>query len=367
MRIIILGSKGIPARYGGFETFAERIAKEFEVKGHSVLIIGDNSSETHQYSEKIRNYSINYQKSKNPLRFWHESIKHASRERSDIILHCGVAGIFSHLFFPSLNNKTYINPDGLGFKRSKYGLAKKGFLLLQFVVCSIYAKNIIADSVGIQSFFNKYLLRKRRVFVAEYGADILNKSEEKNRIVKAYFQKLKIDISLGYLLVIARLEPENNLEEIISGYLNSMSSLPLIIIGPKDTPFYKNKLFKYSSMNNIHFIGGVYDKILLQSIRLYCHTFIHGHTVGGTNPSLVEAIGSGNLIIAHDNVFNREILKDFGKYFKNSKDLSSTINMVSALDNHNPKNMKSLIDLHYSWTIIANKYLNILTKNGKET
>lgn len=363
MKIAIIGSKGIPAKHGGFETFAEKISQEFEKNRHEVIVIGDCSSEYLFFTNNIRNIQVKFNKSKNPLKFWHASIRRAKEENADIILHCGVAGIFSHLWFMSLWNKTFINPDGLGFKRSKYSFPKKTFLLLQFIVCAIFARYIIADSEGIKLWFRKYFFRKRKVFVAEYGSVINYPSKEKEIRIQEFALEKKIYLENGYFLVIARLEPENNVELIIKSYLNTSQSIPLLVVGGLDTKFYQNVLKKYSSTENVYFLGGIYDSLLLQSLRVYCTAYIHGHTVGGTNPSLLEAMGSNNKIFAHNNIFNKYLLGASGFYFKNVDDLAGLFESINHVQDDTIN--RTIVETKYTWEIIGEKYLKILYEEIK--
>lgn len=363
MKIVIIGSKGIPAKYGGFETFAEKISHQFEQFGHEVVVFGDSSSETKIISNNISNVSIEIFKGDNPIRFWHRSIYLAKKNNPDVIIHCGVAGIFSHLYYYSLNSITYINPDGLGFMRSKYGYLKKIFLFTQFITCSIFAKNIICDSHGIRLFFTNKLHRKKNLSVAEYGTILNMNSEDKNLAFHKFNSNLSLNLLNGYFLVIARLEPENNIQLILDSYLKSNKQYPLLIVGGKETSYFQKHLKYYDNIDNIHFSGGIYDSLLLQTIRLNCTAYIHGHTVGGTNPSLLEAMGSKNLIVAHRNQFNSFILEDAAFYFRDKDELVDIFNKINSrnlFNNMKDKVLKLAIE-KYSWKIICEKYLNIFS------
>jgi rhamnosyltransferase len=365
MKIAIIGSKGIPAKYGGFETFAEKISYEFQQFGHNVIVFGDSSSETKLISKNISNVSIKIFKGDNPIKFWHRSIYLAKKNKPDVIIHCGVAGIFSHLYYYSLNDITYINPDGLGFMRSKYGYLKKIFLFTQFITCSIFAKNIICDSQGIKLFFTNKLQRKKNLSVAEYGTILNIESEDKKLAFQKFNTSLNLNLSNGYFLVIARLEPENNIKLILESYLQSNKLYPLLIVGGKETNYFQKHLKYYDNLDNIHFSGGIYDSILLQSIRINCTAYIHGHTVGGTNPSLIEAMGSRNLIIAHKNEFNSFILEDAAFYFKEIDELVKIFNKINKRNTYNDFRSKvlKLATEKYSWRIICKKYLNIISND----
>jgi rhamnosyltransferase len=361
MKIAIIGSKGIPARYGGFETFAEQISYKFEDEGHEVFVIGDSSSKEQRISNEITNIKIASDKSINPLLFWHKSIQASKKLQPDAIIHCGVAGIFSYLYYFSLWNKTFINPDGLGFKRSKYSVQKKLFLLCQFITCAIFAKHIVCDSEGIKDFFNRKLFRKKNVYVAEYGAKINKNSDYKRKKFNDFSSAAKYDLDKGYFLVIARLEPENNIELIINSYLKSQKKYPLLVVGSKTTPFFKKMIYKIQNEEQIWFCGGIYDTILLQSLRLNCKAFIHGHSVGGTNPSLLEAMASKNLIFAHNNPFNLAVLKNSALYFNKEFELTKLLDQSFGKNESKMRNdVFEIAKQHFSWENICNKYINII-------
>lgn len=361
MKIVILGSKGAPAKHGGFETFAEQISYKLEGEGHQVIVIGDSSSENKQISNKTTNIKLEIDKSSKPLLFWHKSVQTAKKLQPDIIIYCGVAGIFSYLYYFSLWNKTFINPDGLGFKRSKYGVIKKLFLLSQFITCAIFAKHIVCDSEGIKDFFNRKLFRKKNVYVAEYGAKINKNSDDKRKKFNDFSSVAKYDLNKGYFLVIARLEPENNIELIINSYLNSQKKYPLLVVGSKTTPFFKKKISKIQNEEQIWFCGGIYDTILLQSLRLNCKAFIHGHSVGGTNPSLLEAMASKNLIFAHNNPFNSAVLKNSALYFNKEFELTKLLDQSPGKNETKMRNDAfEIVKQDFSWENICNKYINII-------
>jgi rhamnosyltransferase len=164
---------------------------------------------------------------------------------------------------------------------------------------------------------------------------------------------------------VSRLEPENNVESIIRGYIKSNIEQPLIVVGNLLETKYVNGLLQYKS-NKVRFLGGVYDKNKLEALRYGCKAYLHGHSVGGTNPSLLEALGSGNIIIAHDNVFNREVTDNKMKYFSTSEECSEAIIEVEHLSDDDISRYKKLavkrIKDFYNWERIAQDYYNALIK-----
>tara|TARA_B100002019_G_scaffold293129_1_gene318901 strand:+ start:2846 stop:3952 length:1107 start_codon:yes stop_codon:yes gene_type:complete len=368
MKISIIGSRGIPANYGGFETFAEKISECFIADGHNVLVVGDSKNQKSKSNDdRLTLINSSYAKQSNPILFWHNSFKIAVNWKADIIICCGIAGVFSIPFFYNFKGKIYVNPDGLGFKRTKYSIAKKIFLFSQFIFCSLFVKNIICDSKAIANFFKDKLFRSRGVFTAEYGASL----ENTKYLNPSFFEKiiLKYNIKIKknkYFLVVARLEPENNILTIIKAHILSKNDFPLVIVGAKNTKFYYKKLLKYDNLPKIHFIGGVYNSKDLTCFRKFSFSYLHGHSVGGTNPSLLESMAIGNFVIAHDNKFNRETLSEFGVFFNSVDDLKQIFCSDILRNSNQILNYKRLvverINNYYSWNLIYKKYLNAISK-----
>ena len=163
-------------------------------------------------------------------------------------------------------------------------------------------------------------------------------------------------------MLIARLEPENNIETILDGVVLSENKSDFLVIGKHSANAFGLYLKeKFEAYNNIKFIGGVYDLEKLNNLRYFSNLYFHGHSVGGTNPSLLEAMSSKALIIANDNEFNKSILKDNAYYFKNSVDVKKHINCLSKEDHNNKiENSYNQIRDNFSWSIINKKYLDFI-------
>jgi rhamnosyltransferase len=169
-----------------------------------------------------------------------------------------------------------------------------------------------------------------------------------------------------YYLVVSRIEPENNIGVIIEGFLESKTEYPLLIVGPfVKTKYCSNLIDKYSSQR-VQFAGGVYDKDELNSLRFACKAYIHGHSIGGTNPSLLEAMGNGNIVICHDNVFNREVTSGSQYFFTSPQDIARSIALVEnlTLEETNSYRNQSMerIKTYYNWDNIITKYSGIFRK-----
>lgn len=361
MRIAILGTHGIPAQYGGFETFAEEVAIRLIKKGIDVTIFCDKCD-----SEKLSEYKgvkleyMNYTKSANPLLYYFKSIIKAGKN-NDFILICGSGGsIF--LLFQLLPNKVkyVINVDGIEYLRDKWSIFQKIYLRLSEFIAMHKSDYIISDSLNIKRFLlNKYSVDRNKVIQIEYGANIVEYAKEE------FLSEYRL-IPYNYFLVVSRLEPENNVEKIIDGYLKSANSMPLVIIGNLRNTNYVENLKKFSS-DKIIFPGGIYEREKLEALRFYCKAYLHGHSVGGTNPSLLEALGCGNIVIAHDNLFNREVTENKMFYFKNSTECASVLKQVCELDTDSVKKLKEYaftrIKNYYNWDRITEEYYKLFIKN----
>jgi hypothetical protein len=173
---------------------------------------------------------------------------------------------------------------------------------------------LVSDSAGIKKYIDeKY--QKDSKFIA-YGSEIVADVDE-SVLDKFQLEKLK------YNMLIARIEPENNVETILDGVVLSKSKTPFLVIGDYTINNFGKKIKeKFKSNSQIIFLGSIYNKNELNSLRYFCNLYFHGHSVGGTNPSLLEAMGSTNLIIAHNNIFNKAVLKENAYYFFNAEDVS---------------------------------------------
>ena len=358
MKITFIGSRGIPANYGGFETFVEEVAVGLQKKeGFDIFVIGDKFQKKQLKSiECYKGVNIKYSKyskAQQTIRFYLDSL--FMSWNSDIIYCCGVGNAF-FLFFVSLFQKKYVtNPDGIGWERLKWSRIGKKILKLMFYLTSKYSPYIVSDSKGVEDVFFKQFNRKKNITTIEYGAHI---SKEESNLTEQHhiLAKYKINAS-KYHLVVSRLEPENNIHLIINGYIKNAKKYPLVIVGNLLETKYVSSLIEIAKNENVIFLGGVYNKKELRVIRTNAASYIHGHSVGGTNPSLLEAMSSKNICICHKNIFNQAVLKDSGVYFLNEQELSLILNRV---ENGEYSSLSSLsymkIVEHYNWQNIVEMY-----------
>jgi glycosyltransferase involved in cell wall biosynthesis len=320
MRIGILGTRGIPNNYGGFEQFAQYLSLGLAQRGHEVSVY---SSSLHSYKENYWNgVEIIHRKD------WENKIGTAgqfiydlncindSRKRNfDVLLHLGyTSDSIWHWRWPK-RAINMVNMDGLEWKRSKYNKPTQRFLKYAESLAVKNADWLIADSIGIK----KYLVANygRTPEYIPYGAEIFGESDP------SVPGKYRLNLH-QYFLLIARMEPENNIEMIIRGHLASRHPYPLLVMGNITNKFGKYITSTYTDPT-IHYSDAVYDQAELNNLRYYSTMYFHGHSVGGTNPSLIEAMACGCRIAAHNNRFNRAVLQEEADYFPTVDEVTQII------------------------------------------
>lgn len=376
MKIAFVSTRGIPNNYGGFEQFAEYISVGLVERGHEVTVY---TPHYHPYQELIyRGVRIKHIYS--PEKWMGGSIgsffydyaclKDAlRREDFDIIYEAGYTSIIpAYIRYNVKNIKRPIfitNMDGLEYKRTKFNKWVQKFVFWEERMAVKHSHYLIADNMGIQDYY-KEKYGKESKYLA-YGASIYDNYSD--RYLKEYGL-----MRHGYLLIIARLEPENNLEMAIGGYMASKlyGKMSLVIIGKTNTPYGKYLVEHYGKNRHIRFVGGIYDFDKINSIRHYSYVYFHGHSVGGTNPSLLEAMASGCFILSHDNVFNRTVLGENAIYYQSADDTTKLLNDIDYLVEAHKKdftqNNLEVIRTQYSWEKLVDeheKYFEELLSKSK--
>ena len=324
MKIGIIGTRGIPNQYGGFEQCAEYFATILTEKGHDVTVY---ISHKHPYSSAdykgvklVRCYDPEHRiGTAGQFIYDFNCIRDSRKKQYDIILQLGYTSstIWSWLYPKS--SLLVTNMDGLEWTRQKYNSATRYFLTLAEKWGVKYSNYLIADSIPIQDYLRqKY--NSTSTFVP-YGANVFQTNNADEKVLENYGLT-----ALNYDLVIARFEPENNIETILRAY-KDMPENALVLIGRYENTAFGRKMHKlYSHCKNIKFAGPEFNIDKLNTLRHFSRLYLHGHSVGGTNPSLLEAMSCQTLICAHDNVFNRHVLGNDALYFQNSNDI---INILS--------------------------------------
>ena len=349
-KVAIIGTQGIPANYGGFETLVENI-------------IGDNCSGDIQYtvfcSSKDMPSKIKVHKGARlkyvPLRAnGVQSIPYdiLSMMRSirgyDTILILGVSGcIFLPVFKLFCRKKVIVNIDGLEYRRAKWKGWVKKFLKFSEKCAVRFANVIITDNKGIQDYV-KQEYKKDTTLIA-YGGNhaLIDITKEREaEIMKQYGIE-----SGGYSISVCRIEPENNCHMTLEAFKNSNEKL--VFIGNWYRNGYSKKLKEeYCGYSNIVLLDSIYDLDILYTLRKNSNYYIHGHSAGGTNPSLVEAMFFGRPILSFDVIYNRETTKNKAHYYKNADDLQ----LLIKLGVDNGKELKQIAREEYTWSKIAKEY-----------
>jgi glycosyltransferase involved in cell wall biosynthesis len=343
--IYIIGTVGVPACYGGFETLVENLLSESD-KTKNITIYCSSKS----YSKKKKEYKnaklIYIPLYANgiqsiPYDMW--SMLHAVFvKKSDNLLVLGVSGALCLPFIRLFSKaKIVTNIDGLEWKRDKWNIWAKRFLKFSEKIAVKYSDIIVADNKGIADYVKQEYAVESSVIA--YGGD------------HAIMKELTIADN-GYALALCRIEPENNVELILESF--SKTNKPLKFIGNWDNSEFgslmKNKYQKYS---NIEIIDPIYDIDNLFEIRQKCSFYVHGHSAGGTNPSLVEMMHFGKIIFAFDCNYNRASTEDKAQFFFDSGELVDLVNR--SLSSHNGNDMKEIAERRYTWKIVKQQYFDL--------
>ena len=354
----ILGTRGIPNRYGGFEACAEKLALGLVAKGHRVAVY---SARNHEFQgSKWQGVQIIHCKDPEDKlgtagQFIYDlnCINDARRRRFDIVLQLGYTSSSVWWWRWPRNAINLVNMDGLEWKRSKYSGKVQAFLKHAEAWAAKHGDGLISDSPGIQ----QYLLKKygKPSAYIPYGASIYGHPDKS--VPERYGLQPET-----YHLLIARMEPENNIETIIRGYLMGGEERQLIIIGSTGNAFGTKMKQMYGSERGVQFFGAIYDATVINALRYYSYLYYHGHSVGGTNPSLLEAMGCSARIAAHHNIFNSAILGPDAFYFSNAEEVAHIIHSCGAKEQQEiwlANNRQKIRDT-YNWPAVIDAYEHVM-------
>jgi len=372
MRVAIIGSRGIPAKYGGFEVFTEELSTKLSQKGYTVTVTceeGCSDHAGHYQGVNLAYHPINPPKNYFFRKFYElfgdlYFLVRLSR-RNDVILLLGMtAG--SLTFLPKILSrslKLVINIDGVEWKRDKFNSFEKAFLKFNTTVATKVSDAIILDAKSMAHHIDSNVVAKS-VYIP-YGVNHPVPVEWNNLLLNPLVRicpEIKNLKKCGFWLAVARLEPENNILTIIKGFIQSTTERPLVIVGNFSSPSYQEEVNSLLAETDkqIFLTGGIYNNSnLLDMLRGHCFAYIHGHSVGGTNPALLEAMSMKNVIIAHDNEFNREVCKESAMFFDSPRALADIVNMVES----NPEQYAVLkqraydrVTKDYEWGKVVDAY-----------
>ncbi|TPI47506.1 glycosyltransferase family 1 protein [Mesorhizobium sp. B2-9-1] len=330
--ILILGTRGIPASHGGFETFAERLALFLAGRGWKVGVycqkevarVGQRvTSETWRGIELIT-IEVASKGPRATLEFDWQCVLDAAR-RPDVCLVLGYNGAVFLTWLRLMRRKIITNMDGIEWRRPKWGPAARSWFWLNEWIAAWVSHRLIADHPAIADHL---ATRRRRGAIATiaYGADPVTSAPEEP--VRA------LGLEPGkYLISIARIEPDNNILPIIEAFRSrDRGDVKLVVLGTLDDDIPYHRAVRAAAGTTVIMPGAIYDRATVQALRYHARAYMHGHTVGGTNPSLVEALAAGNMVIAHDNRYNRWVAGEAAIYFSDADSLSHRIDEALADD-----------------------------------
>ena len=336
-RIAFIGSRGIPAQYGGFETFTEHVAPSLAARGYEVFVSCEGTAlprPSEYKGVKLFYFPLRpFKRSFYEILYDVYSLIEASLTCDCIVMLGYGAGFF--FFIPRLFRKRIaVNVDGREWTREKYNTLEKAALYVNETYALRYADAVIADARAIKA----YLKTSRDTDAAfiPYGVDEPRGVEWDPLLFRELHAVGRVDnIASGeYYLIIARLERDNNVHTMIEGFLTADTDKTLIVVGNFLDRRYRKEVedlvARHQGHDRVTFTGAIYERSAVTMLRQHCFAYLHGHSAGGTNPSLLEAMIARNLIIAHDNPFNREVCDRYAVFFTTAADLRTCVRSVEA-------------------------------------
>ena len=359
----ILGTRGVPAAHGGFETFAEYLSLYLVAKGWRVVVYcqedgaGPVFEDTWQGVERVH-IPVSQSGPKGTIVFDWQATAHAAKH-PDL---CLTLGYNTAVFCALLRLKgipNLINMDGIEWSRMKWGpVAKLWFWLNDWAGCWL-GNHLVADHPQIKVHLQSRV-RGSKITTIPYGADAVTVNTVKP------LAALGMGLEAGrFWTVIARPEPENSLLEIVQGFSAKPRGMQLVVLGNYNPANAYHSAVMVAASPEVRFVGAIYDKTIVQALRVHSVGYVHGHQVGGTNPSLVEALGAGNAVLAHDNRFNRWVAGNSAMYFNGADDFSRCMDVLmhdTAQLEHLRQEALVRFEAEFTWPHVLGQYQQLLTR-----
>lgn len=358
-RLMVLGTRGIPANHGGFETFAERLALHLVDRGWEVVVYcqvdlkqGRKVSLGNWNGVDLVKIPVGSNGAWGTIWFDILATLHSLKYRG-LYLVLGYNTAFLSIIYRLLGRYNLINMDGVEWKRKKWGKAAKAWFYINEQCAKLFGNHLIADHPEIKRHIGSGEI-SNKVTMIPYGAD------SKGQINEEYLKDYGL-LPFGYSLLIARAEPENSILEIVRAFNKACKGgHKLVILGdycPELNHYHKEVV--RSAGPDIAFLGAIYDRDRVFTLRKYCQIYFHGHTVGGTNPTLVEAMGAGCAIIAHNNVYNKWVAGEGAQYFSGEHECVKVISGLLADDKELLKLRKLSFERYeqnFTWPKVLEQY-----------
>ncbi|MCL2454960.1 MAG: DUF1972 domain-containing protein [Micrococcales bacterium] len=320
LSIAMLGTRGVPARYGGFETAVEEVGRRLVDRGHTVRVYCRSGSPEPRL-ERFSGMDLVWlpalrRRSLETLSHTAVSTLHLLTHRTDVafVFNAANSPFLPWLRLARIPVGTHV--DGLEWRRAKWGSAGRRYYRVAESMAVRWSDALIADAQGIADYYRHEFCADTRLI--SYGAPVIEPGSDR-------LAELGLAPG-GYHLLVARFEPENHVLEAVQGFVASASERTLVVVGsaPYSTG-YTETVTRAADDPRVRLLGGVWDRQLLDQLYANALTYVHGHSVGGTNPSLLRAIGAGTATIAWDVPFNREVLRDAGWYFSDPASLAARV------------------------------------------
>lgn len=354
MHIAMVGTRGVPARYGGFETAIEEIGSRLVAKGHHVTVYCRYRKNPEPVPKTYLGMDLVFlpavrKRALETLSHTGLSVLHLVRHGADaaIVFNAANAPFLPMIRSAGIPAATHV--DGLEWKRAKWGGAGKTYYRFVEALAVKCSDALIADAVGIQNYYRE-TFKVDTVYLA-YGAPILGPGKS---------QRLaEMGLTPGrYHLVVARFEPENHVHLIVDGFVRSGAKDPLIVVGSAPYSDDYTRTVRSLGDDRVRFVGGVWDQELLGQLYANARVYWHGHSVGGTNPSLLRAMGSGAATNAYDVAFNRDVLSGAGKYFAHPEDVTALAEQAEDPSNNLAARgaLAQQMARRFDWDLVADGY-----------
>ena len=353
MQIALIGTRGVPARYGGFETLVEEVGQRLVNRGHRVVVYCRRTDES-----EVPSHYLGMELVQLPIvrRRTMETLAHTALS----VVHRSLAGVDVALVFNAANapllpvirgrgKPVATHVDGLEWQRGKWGPTGRRYYRIGEALAVRWSDALIADAVGIQDYYRDEFGAETELIA--YGAPILAATSG------VRLAELNLERG-GFHLVVARFEPENHVLEIVQGYVRSRSAMPLVVVGSAPYSDKYTAAVHAAADDRVRFLGGVWDQDLLNELYASAASYVHGHSVGGTNPSLLRAAGAGAYTIGYDINFNREVVGEHGSYFSGPDDLATELELVEKdVDRARAKGLDLQVAIgRYNWDDVTDRY-----------
>ena len=361
VRIALIGTRGVPARYGGFETAVEEVGRRLAARGHDVVVYCRNDGQTTDEHLGMKLVNLPALRSKHAETLSHTalSVAHLARNPCDVAIMFNAANAPLLPVLRARGIPVAVHVDGLEWKRSKWSGAGRSYYLWAERRAVRWGDRLIADARAIQAY---YLERyEAAATFIPYGAPI-HDDWTANRL-----SELGLEPG-GYHLVVARMEPENNVDVIVAGYAAADARLPLVVVGSAPHAAQHTACVRArAGGSDVRFVGSVWDQALLDQLYANAALYLHGHSVGGTNPSLLRAMGAAAPVGAYDVVFNREVLGDTARYFSGPSDVAALVRDAEAdlaAAERRGLAAQDRAAANYDWERVADQYEQLCLELG---